>query len=503
MTTADLQGNMEPLRTSGKVNSEQKDRVAGGISRIASLIKEIKAENRDPVIILTAGDDLMGRYFHNFSGKAISKLLDTAGYDIFALGNHEFDSGPGILGEALSQAQFTTLCSDLNIKDTALDGNCQQLLIQTYGDISVGYFSLMTPEFSSVTNGGDVSRKNSTFFDIAEKMVATLQRQNVDLIVAVTHIGFDLDQKLATAVNGIDIIIGGHSHDYLEQLETINNTLIVNGGEKGTALVRLDVQLTSNKKLLPNSAKYSLLPVLESIPEDKATAAQLKLFSDQLPPTTVLGSTEKVWHLDKQSLRSQESSVADMVNNLILKKFKVDLVLNNGGAFRGKNSYPAGPVTDTMLQEIDGFENDIYLLKIKGEYLLEILEHSATSLGHGGFLQIAGMKIKIQTTNQKQEIRKENGQWRISQSGKQIVDVQIRNDDGSYSTLNPEKEYSVATNAFLANYEGDNYFWFKTYGHEQSNTYTTLASIMAMEIHESKILNPPDRDGRIVLINTK
>ena len=113
------------------------------------------------------------------------------------------------------------------------------------------------------------------------------------------------------------------------------------------------------------------------------------------------------------------------------------------------------------------------------------------------------MKIKIQTTNQKQEIRKENGQWRISQSGKQIVDVQIRNDDGSYSTLNPEKEYSVATNAFLANYEGDNYFWFKTYGHEQSNTYTTLASIMAMEIHESKILNPPDRDGRIVLINTK
>ncbi len=334
-------------------------------------------------------------------------------------------------------------------------------------------------------------------------MVSSLRQEGVDLIVAVTHIGIDLDRELAAAVNGIDIIFGGHSHDYLPKLETINDTLIVNGGEKGTALVRLDVFLDKDKQLLIDSAAYSLIPVLASVPEDTNTAEQLQYFTDKLPGTVVLGSTDKEWHLDKKSLRSGESSVADMINDLILQKFHVDLVLNNGGAFRGNKVYPAGPVTDTMLYAIDAFENDIFLLKIKGQYLHEILEHSAASLGEGGFLQIAGARIKIQTNAAAQEIAQKNGQWQVSKVGKQIETIQIRNDDGSYSPLDLEKTYSVATNAFLAKKEGNKYYWFKKYGHEQTNTYTTLYSIMSMAITNSKILNPPAPDGRILLVTDK
>jgi 5'-nucleotidase / UDP-sugar diphosphatase len=498
--TADLQGQLEPALSSIDLDgSGRKIKVAGGISRIAAIIKKIKTDNDQPVIVLTSGDDLMGRYFNTFQGKAITSLLSVAGYDIFALGNHEFDHGPGLLGETLAQTDIITLCSDLDIKNTALESTCLESFIKEYDDVRIGYFSLMTPEFASVTNGGNVSLKGSTL-QIGEAMVRSLKLKGVDIVVAVTHLGIDLDRKLAAEVDGIDVIFGGHSHDYLHQLESINNTLIVNGGEKGTALVRLDVFLDKDTLLLTDSARYSLIPVRESVPEDPITAKRLKYFTDKLPKTVVLGRTDKEWHLDKKSLRSGESSVADMINDLILKKFQVDLVLNNSGAFRGNKMYPAGPVTDTMLHEIDAFENDIYLLKIKGQYLREILEHSAASLGHGGFLQIGGGKIKIDTTANRQEIAQKDGQWQVTRPGQQIMTVQIRNNDGSYSPMDLEKEYSVATNAFLAKNGGDNYYWFNKYGLEQINTYTTLYSIMSMEIHHEKTLTPSALDGRILLV---
>jgi len=100
-----------------------------------------------------------------------------------------------------------------------------------------------------------------------------------------------------------------------------------------------------------------------------------------MPAAIVLGKTETTWNLSKSSVRSGESTVADLVNDLILDKFEVDVVVNNGGAFRGNKEYLPGPVTDTMLHEIDEFENDVYLLKIQGKYLKEILEHSASQTG--------------------------------------------------------------------------------------------------------------------------
>jgi 5'-nucleotidase len=501
--TADLQGHLEPSSSAIKLNgSEQKPQVVGGISRIASIIKEVKTTSNHPVVVLTSGDDLMGRYFHMFHGKAICSLFDIAGYSIFALGNHEFDLGPDILGEGLEQSSIAILCSDMDVRGTALESTCQRSLIKEYDDIRVGYFSLMTPEFTNITHAGDVSLRG-TSSEIAREMVSALQLQGVDIIVAVTHIGADLDRKLAAEVDGIDLIFGGHSHEYLPQLETINNTLIVNGGEKGTAVVRLDVNLDKNRHILPQSANYSMIPVLESTPEDPETARQLEHFTDQLPATVVLGNTETEWHLDKESLRSGESSVADMINDLILEKFQVDLVLINSGTFRGKKIYPAGPVTDTMLHEVDEFNNNIYLLKIKGKYLREILEHSAASIGQGGFLQIAGARIAVQPTAPKQEIVQKNTQWHVARPGQQILTVQMYNSDGSYATLDPDKTYSVATSAYLASNGGDKYFWFKQYGTEQRNTYTSLYSIMAMKIGQTKNLSPPKLDGRIRFVTEK
>ena len=81
----------------------------------------------------------MGSYFHFFDGKAIIELMGKAVYDIIGLGNHEFDRGPGVLGEALEKTDFTTLCSDLSITGTALENSCKPYLIKEYDTIKVGF----------------------------------------------------------------------------------------------------------------------------------------------------------------------------------------------------------------------------------------------------------------------------------------------------------------------------------------------------------------------------
>jgi len=499
--TADLQGKLDPVERTVDLNQDgAKIQVVGGISRIAASIEEIEQKGEAPVIVLSSGDDLMGSYFHSFDGRAIFELMGKAGYDILGLGNHEFDRGAGILGEALEQTGFTTLCSDLKVTGTALENSCQPYLIRNYDTIRVGFFSLMTEEFPFVTSGGNV-RLQADNLTVAKNMVTALKQNGADIIVAVTHIGVKQDRRIAAQVDGIDIIFGGHSHDYLPDYKQVGNTLIVNGGEKGAALVYLDISLTPDNQIQKDSIRFRLIPITQDIPENGQIKSRLAQYREKMPGAVVLGSTETTWNLGKSSVRSGESTVADLINDLIRDKFKVDVVMNNAGAFRGNKEYPPGPVTDKMLHEIDEFENDVYLLKIKGNYLKEILEHSASQIGHGGFLQVSGLHFTITMSEQAQQITDQNGTWSVTQPGTRVTGISVAAKDGSYLSLDPDKIYSIACNAYLAERKGDKYYWFKQFGQDPVNTYTTLYSVLAEKFYKKKIINTPPPDGRVTVTN--
>jgi 5'-nucleotidase len=495
--TGDLQGRLDPANKSIRINREgEKVNVVGGISRIAALIKQVRQQTANPVIVLSSGDDLMGEYFQQFRGRAIFSLMETAGYEVLALGNHEFDKGPEVLARALDSISFTPLCSDLKVQNTVMADSCRPYLIRDYGGIRVGFFSLMTEDLPVVTVTGKVKlRKNRAA--VAREMVQALRKQGARLIIAVTHIGTVMDRELAAEVDGIDIIFGGHSHNYQLTVEKVNKTLIVNGGEKGGALVRLDVVLDKNNRIIPASADYVLIPVTADIEKHAAVAAQLTQYRKQLPEAIVVGRTEKEWDLSRTALRSRESAVADMVTDMIRRQFAVDIVLFNSGSFRGKEKYSPGPVTNIMLTEIDEFETNVYLLTMQGKYIPEILEHSATLVGQGGFLQVSGIRFTIDTKAPAQQLLVENKAYLIHRPGRRIHDVTIQSADGSWQPLDPMHNYQLATNGFLAELKGDHYFWFSTYGSNIHNTYLTMGAIMSNYFHNNKVVNPVQPDGRI------
>lgn len=493
--TADLQGMMEPITEKFDLNFEghKKEMSMGGISRIATVLKQLKTENPSTVTVST-GDDLMNRFFHTFKGKAILSLMSDAGYDLYAFGNHEFDKGSEVLAQALENTSFQPICSDLDVSHSALKGKCQPYVIKDLDGVKVGFFSLMTENLGLVTSERNV-KVISNNVTTAKNMVALLKEKGTNVIVLLSHIGYKEDVKLAKQVKGIDLIFGGHSHDYVKKIGHANKTAIVNGGEKGSQIVKVDIPVTQNFKVLHKEVTMTKIPITVSIASDKEIEAKVTGYVNQFPDSIILGQTETEWNMSKDEMRKGESTVADMVNDLMKEQFKVEIVLNNAGAFRGQKVYKAGPITDTMLKEIDEFGNYAYFLRLKGKYLKEVLERSAASYDDGGLLQVSGLKYRITLPGQAQVIEDR----KVIKKGERVDNINVFI-DGKWQPLDLDREYIILSNSFIVNEEGDGYFWFNKYGSELKNTYSTFYSIMVDFLGKKNVLSPGKKDGRLEIV---
>ena len=498
--TADLQGYMEPFEQEYDINGTKKNVMGGGIDRIATVLKGAKSKNPFGTLVFSSGDDLMGRYFHTFKGEAIYSLMDKSGYEFYALGNHEFDKGSEVLADALDFVNFDILCSDLQVEDTALEGKCISFKIIEVNSAKIGLFSLMTEEFPFVTIPGKVKLKTNNL-EAAKIMVALLKEKGCNIIIAVTHIGLEQDKHLAQNVGGIDVIFGGHSHRESKELVRVDETLIVNAGEQGAYVVKLDIPFDRENILKKDEASYRLIPIISSIASNDNVASMRERYKSQLPATIVLGKTTVPWDLTTETLRTGEANVPDLINDLLHDKFAVDIVMNNAGAFRGKKVYPPGNITDTMLHEIDEFSNNAYIMNMEGKYLRQVLEHSAALYAKGGLMQVAGLHYIIDLSKEAQELKQNSdGSVTIIKEGKRVSEIHIVQEDGTLEPLDNSKKYKLLSNAYLVNHSGDGYFWFSKYGTEQKNTYTTFYTIMSGYLEKYKMMDPKLIDGRLKII---
>jgi len=255
MTSADLQSQILPQVE--EVNSQKIS--VGGLARIAALAENI-SKNSDYSLLISSGDDLIGAFYQFGQGKAEMEGMTMAGYDIATPGNHEFDYGADLYKKALKNAGFDFVSSNLTFQDPELGNMFKPYLIRSLGMIKVGFFGLMTPDFPYITSPGNQVTVDPDYIKVAKNMVDTLKTKSCDLIIAITHIGSDLDVDLANKVEDIDIIVGGHSHNiYYNVVQNNNkNTIIVNDGERATWLGNLEF-IYENKKIVQHSWNTILL----------------------------------------------------------------------------------------------------------------------------------------------------------------------------------------------------------------------------------------------------
>ena len=208
----------------------EKNGNAGVLNR-ALLIESIAdSVGRENMLLLDCGDFSQGSlYYNSFKGSTEIELMNAMGYDAGTLGNHEFDFGLENLARLLRMAKFDVLCANYDFTGTVCEGLIKQYTIIERGGKKIGIFGI------SPDPKGLVAQENYegiTFIspiEAANRCVARLKAKGCNAIVCLSHLGWKInneynDERLVAETAGIDIILGGHSHDYFEQPLTYKNS---------------------------------------------------------------------------------------------------------------------------------------------------------------------------------------------------------------------------------------------------------------------------------------
>ncbi len=366
----------------------------GGIARRQVLVDSVR-NVRDNVLLIDAGDAVQGSlYFTIFGGEVERKLMNAMGYDIRILGNHEFDLGLDALAEQWKEIDGDRISTNYDFTGTSLDGLFVPSVMKTYNGHKIGFIGINLDPAGIIA---EENYKGMTYIDAiqsANSEAAKLKSEGAEMIIAVTHIGYDMDQqkcddlKLAAASKDIDIIIGGHSHTVIDPAAGVPKWRVANAsgdtisvlqtGTKGVYLGEIDIDLT-NKDV---SAK--LIPVNKRL-DDRIDPEFTKLIEPYTIKVDsvrniVVGNSPYDWERESPELLNLMSDFVRERGAEMSGK-SVDLSIMNKGGIR--NSLNAGAITKGEIIDIAPFNNKIVVLEISGKDLLENLAIMAAQEGNG------------------------------------------------------------------------------------------------------------------------
>jgi len=223
----------------------------GGVARRATVVKRVRKENPNTLLI-DAGDVLQGTpYFNFYKGEVEYKAMSAIGYDVGTLGNHEFDNGVEALAKALTFANFDIVSANYDVKGTVLEQRVKRYVVKTLAGIRVGLFGLGVSPVALITPD---NFKGVTYIDpvvVARDVVKILREQErCALVVCMSHLGYNADAKsgdsfVASQVDGIDFIASGHTHTFMKEPVTQTQpcgakTTIFQVGKSGIYVGRVD-----------------------------------------------------------------------------------------------------------------------------------------------------------------------------------------------------------------------------------------------------------------------
>ncbi|MGB1104344.1 MAG: bifunctional metallophosphatase/5'-nucleotidase [Crocinitomicaceae bacterium] len=229
----------------------------GGVEKRYNLVQQIRNQEKN-VLLLDAGDIFQGTpYFNIHGGELELKLMSKLGYDAATMGNHDFDGGMDGFDKALPNANFPFLCANYDFSNTILNGKTKSNHIFEKDDLKIGVFGL------GVELDGLVSKElyqETVYNDPIEKaqqQINQLKEGGCNLVICLSHLGYKArrnnmcDPVLAKNTHGLDLIIGGHTHTFLEQVEMHKNSkgkpvLINQVGWAGLVLGRIDFYFKDN-----------------------------------------------------------------------------------------------------------------------------------------------------------------------------------------------------------------------------------------------------------------
>lgn len=437
-----------------------------GFTAVSALKKSYEAAGAQ-VILLDAGDTLHGLPFANLvKGESIVKIMNLAGYDAMTPGNHDFNYGSSTLKEISKNMNFPLISSNIKNKSDNSDFLEDHIIIEKNG-VKYGIFGLSTPETAYKTNPKNVTSIEFTNpVEAAKEEVKELEAEGAQVIIALAHLGLDESSEytsklVAEKVDGIDLIVDGHSHSVLEAGLTVGDTLIVSTGDYiqniGVVMIGSDGAMKAD---LISASEYT---GTDKAVDDKATEyqnEQEKLLSEVVGHTSV--------YLDgiREHVRAGETNLGDFTTDAFRYVTGADVAITNGGGIRA--SIEIGDISRKDLVTVFPFGNYVVTKKVTGEAILEALELGASTYPEplGGFLQVSGITFTIDASKP---------------SGKRISDVKVNG-----VAIDKKAEYLLATNDFIIA-GGDGYTMLADFKVE--NEFGSIEDVLLEYLKEKGTIN--------------
>ena len=393
-------------------------------------------------LLIDAGDTFHGIPFANLNrGADIVALMNAAGVDFHTPGNHEFNFGLDRLIELSEMAYFEFLSANIYIGGELL---FTPTAIRELDGVRIGFFGLTTPDTAFLTAPANV--QGVDFADIvetSEAAVAYLQEQGVDMIVAVAHLGYgqglNRSGSLAQAVEGIDLIIDGHSHTFLEEGILVGDTLIVQVEDHGQYLGRVEAVFYDNELQSVTASVIDVAYARENFePVSEITALIEDILAGQQEEMGVvvgyIGHT-----LYDDDIRISEMPLGNLIADATLYATGADIALQNGGGMR--DVIAAGEITHGDIIAVLPFGNYVTVVEITPAVLRETLENGVVMMPEpsGRFPQIAGFSFTFDVE---------------AAPGNRVVSIELGGEE--LDLEDTTTTLTMATNNFLAS-GGDEY----------------------------------------------
>ena len=253
--TNDMHSRIDPFGPNDKKYANR-----GGMSRVATLVEKIRKEESN-VLLLDAGDIFQGTpYFNIFGGEVELKLMSQMKYDASTIGNHDFDNGIEGFNKVLHNANFPFLCANYDFNDTILKGKTKPYHIIEKQGIKIGIFGIGIELDGLVDSRLCGNTKYNDPITAANKYAKLLKEEHeCNMVICLSHLGHEYeseilsDKTLAKSTENIDLIIGGHTHTFLEKAVTFSNKigqpiLINQAGWAALSLGRVDFYFNRKKE---------------------------------------------------------------------------------------------------------------------------------------------------------------------------------------------------------------------------------------------------------------
>lgn len=438
----------------------------GGVAILASVINQIRAEGGNTLLV-DAGDRFTGTLFHTtYVGTDQIQIMNLLGYQAMTLGNHEFDNGDAPLVAFLEGVNFPVVTA--NVDFSAVEALADKVTPSTVVEVAgqkVGIIGLVTATtvFSSRPNEALVF--SDDYAGIVNAEAAKLAAEGVNIVIVLTHTGYGVTDQFVTALEGVDVVVDGHSHTLFSNtyvnsagryplvIETANGETVqyVQSGANTQYVGRLN--LTFDAAGLVTAATGDSILLSRYITPDADAAALIADLNEEVQalgeqPTGAVAAA--LIDGRREVCRAEECAMGNIIADAMRFDTGAQIAIMNGGGVRA--SIEAGDITLGEVLTVQPFGNLLASFELTGANVIAALENGVSGIVAtdgvvsrdglaGRFPQVSGIRYSFDPT---QEV------------GSRIVSVEIDNGDGTFSPIEPDVVYTLVTNNFMRT-GGDGY----------------------------------------------